>query len=103
MLTVGSVHQYPSHLVSVSQANEAFMKTSNCIELNRLNMREFIIHGLNSVGLKTIALLNASAKVSGAPLRKPITNFYQTDPISRAYVFIIYKSLLMILNPLFLF
>lgn len=37
-------------------------------------------------GLKQIAETTASAKVSGAPFEKPITNFYQTDPISRAYV-----------------
>lgn len=38
------------------------------------------------VGLKTLASRTASATVSGAPLLKPIANFYQTDPISRAYV-----------------
>ncbi|TFK52829.1 NADH-ubiquinone oxidoreductase 75kD subunit [Heliocybe sulcata] len=37
-------------------------------------------------GLKTLAAQNSSAKVSGAPFQKPITNFYQTDPISRASV-----------------
>lgn len=37
-------------------------------------------------GLKTLAALTAKAKVAGTPLRKPIDNFYQTDPISRAYV-----------------
>ena len=35
-------------------------------------------------GLKTIADQTARAKASDAPLRKPISNFYQTDPISRA-------------------
>lgn len=35
-------------------------------------------------GLKTLAAGTAGAKVSGAPLKKPIDNFYQTDPISRA-------------------
>ena len=35
-------------------------------------------------GLKTIADKTAGAKASDAPLRKPISNFYQTDPISRA-------------------
>ncbi|KLO06619.1 NADH-quinone oxidoreductase [Schizopora paradoxa] len=39
-----------------------------------------------SVGLQVNALLNASAKVTGAPFVKPISNFYQTDPISRASV-----------------
>ncbi|KZT65005.1 Ndufs1, NADH-ubiquinone oxidoreductase 75kD subunit (775) [Daedalea quercina L-15889] len=37
-------------------------------------------------GLKTLAAATASAKVSGAPFVKPISNFYQTDPISRASV-----------------
>ena len=40
-----------------------------------------------AMGLKTIATINADAKVSGAPFKKPISNFYQTDVISRAYVF----------------
>ena len=35
-------------------------------------------------GLKTIADKTTGAKASDAPLRKPISNFYQTDPISRA-------------------
>jgi NADH dehydrogenase (ubiquinone) Fe-S protein 1 len=35
-------------------------------------------------GLKVIANKTAGAKVTGAPIRKPISNFYQTDPISRA-------------------
>jgi len=37
-------------------------------------------------GLKTLAAQTASAKVTGAPFLKPISNFYQTDPISRACV-----------------
>ena len=37
-------------------------------------------------GLKTLAATTAGAKVSGEAFKKPITNFYQTDPISRAYV-----------------
>lgn len=37
-------------------------------------------------GLKTLAAATAGAKVSGEAFKKPITNFYQTDPISRAYV-----------------
>ncbi|EPQ50763.1 NADH-quinone oxidoreductase [Gloeophyllum trabeum ATCC 11539] len=37
-------------------------------------------------GLSTLAVQTSSAKVSGQPFRKPITNFYQTDPISRASV-----------------
>ncbi|KAG1809703.1 Ndufs1, NADH-ubiquinone oxidoreductase 75kD subunit (775) [Suillus subaureus] len=37
-------------------------------------------------GLQTIAANTVSAKVSGKPFLKPISNFYQTDPISRASV-----------------
>ncbi|KJA23758.1 hypothetical protein HYPSUDRAFT_137345 [Hypholoma sublateritium FD-334 SS-4] len=37
-------------------------------------------------GLKLIASQTAGAKAVGTPLRRPITNFYQTDPISRASV-----------------
>jgi len=37
-------------------------------------------------GLKTIVDKTAGAKATDAPLRKPISNFYQTDPISRASV-----------------
>lgn len=35
-------------------------------------------------GLKALANGTAGAKVTGEPLKKPIDNFYQTDPISRA-------------------
>lgn len=35
-------------------------------------------------GLKAIADKTADAKATNVPLRKPIGNFYQTDPISRA-------------------
>ncbi|KAI9570991.1 Ndufs1, NADH-ubiquinone oxidoreductase 75kD subunit (775) [Boletus coccyginus] len=37
-------------------------------------------------GLKTLAAATAGAKVSSETFKKPITNFYQTDPISRASV-----------------
>ncbi|OBZ76170.1 NADH-ubiquinone oxidoreductase subunit, mitochondrial [Grifola frondosa] len=37
-------------------------------------------------GLKTIVSGTANAKASGKPFTKPIDNFYQTDPISRASV-----------------
>ncbi|KAJ3522722.1 hypothetical protein NMY22_g11765 [Coprinellus aureogranulatus] len=37
-------------------------------------------------GLKQVAAQTAGAKITGAPIRKPISNFYQTDPISRASV-----------------
>ena len=35
-------------------------------------------------GLKALINGTANAKVTGEPLKKPIENFYQTDPISRA-------------------
>ena len=35
-------------------------------------------------GLKAIISGTTNAKVTGTPLKKPIENFYQTDPISRA-------------------
>lgn len=35
-------------------------------------------------GLKTLAARTAGAKITGAAFQKPIANFYQTDPISRA-------------------
>jgi NADH dehydrogenase (ubiquinone) Fe-S protein 1 len=37
-------------------------------------------------GLRRVVEATGEAKVTGAPLRKPISNFYQTDPISRASV-----------------
>ncbi|TFY77408.1 hypothetical protein EWM64_g6603 [Hericium alpestre] len=37
-------------------------------------------------GLRELAKRTASAKVGGQPLRRPITNFYQTDVVSRASV-----------------
>ena len=35
-------------------------------------------------GLKALVAGTAQAKITGEPLKKPIENFYQTDPISRA-------------------
>jgi NADH dehydrogenase (ubiquinone) Fe-S protein 1 len=35
-------------------------------------------------GLKVLATKTTGAKISGAVFPRPITNFYQTDPISRA-------------------
>jgi len=40
---------------------------------------EVALAGLTPLGTKT-----TDVAVSGAPLKKPISNFYQTDPISRA-------------------
>ncbi|ETW77526.1 hypothetical protein HETIRDRAFT_389115 [Heterobasidion irregulare TC 32-1] len=37
-------------------------------------------------GLKTLSARTDLAKISGKPFQKPIANFYQTDPISRASV-----------------
>ena len=38
------------------------------------------------VGLKALVAGTTGAKVTGEPFKKPIDNFYQTDPISRACV-----------------
>jgi len=54
--------------------------------LVRYDVAERISTDVASVGLRVTASLNASAKVTGAPFVKPISNFYQTDPISRASV-----------------
>jgi NADH dehydrogenase (ubiquinone) Fe-S protein 1 len=35
-------------------------------------------------GVKMLATRTAGSKLSGVPFTKPILNFYQTDPISRA-------------------
>jgi NADH dehydrogenase (ubiquinone) Fe-S protein 1 len=35
-------------------------------------------------GLKVLAGRTTGAKISGAAFQRPIMNFYQTDPISRA-------------------
>jgi hypothetical protein len=37
-------------------------------------------------GLKVLAAATAKAKIVGTTFQKPISNFYQTDPISRAWV-----------------
>ncbi len=52
--------------------------------LVRYDVAERISTDVASVGLQVTVSLNAKAKVSGAPFVKPISNFYQTDPISRA-------------------
>lgn len=39
-----------------------------------------------AAGLKQLVKSTASAKIAGGAFRKPISNFYQTDVISRAYV-----------------
>lgn len=37
-----------------------------------------------ALGLKELIAKTATAKFTGTPFTKPISNFYQTDPISRA-------------------
>ena len=54
--------------------------------LVRYDTLEHTSPDIASVGLKALAAHTLSAKVSGVQFRKPITNFYQTDPISRACV-----------------
>lgn len=48
-------------------------------EVTEPTSREVIL-----AGLKTLIAGTNGAKVTGTPLKKPIDNFYQTDPISRA-------------------
>lgn len=52
--------------------------------LVRYDTTEPISPELALAGLRQIADATATAKVSGAAFKKPITNFYQTDVISRA-------------------
>ncbi|KAL5497760.1 NDUFS1 [Sanghuangporus vaninii] len=54
--------------------------------LIRYDITERTPADLASLGLKTLAAINKSAKVSNMPFKKPIENFYQTDVISRASV-----------------
>ena len=55
--------------------------------LVRYDVTERTSADLASLGLKTLAAgVNKGAKVTGAPFKKPIENFYQTDVISRACV-----------------
>ncbi len=54
--------------------------------LVRYDALEHTSADIASVGLKTLATHTLPAKVSGAQFPKPIANFYQTDPISRACV-----------------
>lgn len=52
--------------------------------LVRYDITEPTSRGVMLAGLKTLISGTASAKVTGATFKKPIENFYQTDPISRA-------------------
>ena len=54
--------------------------------LVRYDTTEPTSHDVVLAGLRALIAGTASAKVSGAAFKKPIENFYQTDPISRAYV-----------------
>ena len=52
--------------------------------LVRYDVAERTSPDLAAQGLAVLAGINASAKVTGTAFRRPITNFYQTDVISRA-------------------
>ncbi|THU97513.1 NADH-ubiquinone oxidoreductase [Dendrothele bispora CBS 962.96] len=54
--------------------------------LVRYDMTEATSPEIALAGLKALEKKTAAAKVSGALFQKPIANFYQTDPISRASV-----------------
>ncbi|KDQ56565.1 hypothetical protein JAAARDRAFT_132125 [Jaapia argillacea MUCL 33604] len=54
--------------------------------LVRYDITERTSTELALAGLKALAERTAGAKVTGATFQKPIANFYQTDPISRASV-----------------
>lgn len=54
--------------------------------LVRYDVTERTSPTLALVGLANIARATGDAKVGGKPFAKPISNFYQTDPISRASV-----------------
>lgn len=57
--------------------------------LVRYDMMEPTSVDVALAGLKTLAAATAGAKISGTPFTKPIPNFYQTDPISRACVLLL--------------
>ncbi|KAF5372588.1 hypothetical protein D9758_005166 [Tetrapyrgos nigripes] len=54
--------------------------------LVRYDMTEPTSSELSLAGLMAVEKKTAGAKVTGAAFQKPIANFYQTDPISRASV-----------------
>jgi len=54
--------------------------------LVRYDVTEPISAEIALVGLKALATQTVGGKATSVPLRKPINNFYQTDPISRASV-----------------
>lgn len=52
--------------------------------LVRYDVTERTSPDLALAGLQSLVAATATVKVSGTPFTKPISNFYQTDPISRA-------------------
>lgn len=52
--------------------------------LVRYDVTEKTSEGIALAGIRAIRERTAGAKIGGAAFKKPITNFYQTDPISRA-------------------
>lgn len=54
--------------------------------LVRYDVTEKVSSEIALAGLQVLAKRTAGSKISGAVLKRPITNFYQTDPISRASV-----------------
>ncbi|KZT43284.1 NADH-ubiquinone oxidoreductase 75kD subunit [Sistotremastrum suecicum HHB10207 ss-3] len=54
--------------------------------LVRYDVTEPVTSDIALAGLKTLSSRTAGVAISGAPLKKPISNFYMTDPISRASV-----------------
>jgi len=54
--------------------------------LVRYDVTEPVSVEIALAGLRALGTQTAGAKATNAPLRKPIDNFYQTDPISRASV-----------------
>ena len=54
--------------------------------LVRYDITESTSSEVAALGLKELTAKTATAKFTGTPFTKPISNFYQTDPISRASV-----------------
>lgn len=52
--------------------------------LIRYDQTELTSPEIALAGLKALQSISAASKITGAPFIRPISNFYQTDPISRA-------------------
>jgi NADH dehydrogenase (ubiquinone) Fe-S protein 1 len=52
--------------------------------LVRYDMKDGVSPEIALAGLAPLGTKTKDVTVSGAPFKKPIGNFYQTDPISRA-------------------